>query len=54
VTEERQSTNPKGPQPRGFHKKPGGGFVASQSKIHSDVLLPRLAGAWFLMKRRYP
>lgn len=41
--------------PKGFIKKPGGGFVAPQSKTQ-DGYSPssRLAGARFLMKRRCP
>jgi hypothetical protein len=55
VTEERQSTKAKRPQPEGFHQKPGGGFVAPQSKTHEGYSpSSRLAGARFLMKRRYP
>src|SRR5579864_453210 len=48
-SEKRQSTKPKGPQPGGFHQKPGGDFVAPQSKIHKGYSLSsRLVGARFL------
>ena len=33
VTEERQSTKPKRPQPEGFHQKLGGDFVAMVRRI---------------------
>jgi hypothetical protein len=55
MTEERQSTESKRPQPEGSQQKPDGGFVAPQSKTHEGYSLSsRLVGARFLLKRRYP
>jgi hypothetical protein len=55
VSEERQSAKAKRPQPGGFAQKPGGDFVAPQSKIHKGYSpSSRLVGARFLSKRRYP